>query len=110
LTGRVAVALRGVLQRTAADRVWTILELNVQPDHVHLLIQLGPDASVAAAVQALKGVSSLRLRQEFPALKAVLRQDALWAVGYFAESVGVVQDETIRRYIREQPEPDQSLP
>jgi len=57
---------------------------------------------VAHAVQHVKGGTSFKLRREFPELEEFLWGDSFWADGYFAESVGRVQEEIIRKYIREQ--------
>ena len=48
---------------------WGLEELNIQVDHVHMLIQLAPSMSVSKAVQLLKGGSSKILREEFPELE-----------------------------------------
>jgi len=73
-----------------------------QPDHVHLLIQLNPRNSVAEVVQILKGGSSRAIRKEFPELEEFLWGDSFWADGYFAETVGKVDEEIIRKYIENQ--------
>jgi len=101
LLGKVAVRLRELVYEAAQVNQWLIQALSIQKDHVHMLVQLRPDKSVAQAVQIFKGGTSYRLRQEFPELEEWLWGDSLWADGYFAESVGVTQEETIRRYIRE---------
>ena len=102
LLGKVAVRLKALLYEAAEVNRWWIHELSIQRDHVHLLVQIGPDLSVARVVQLLKGGTSFRLRREFPELEEFLWGDSLWADGYFAESVGSVQEELIRKYIREQ--------
>ncbi len=76
--------------------------MNIMPDHVHLLIQFQPRYSVAKVVQLLKGGSSRIVRKEFPELEEWLWGDSFWADGYFAESVGQLQEDIIKRYIREQ--------
>ena len=81
---------------------WWIGELSVQVDHVHVLIQLKPSDSVADVVQVLKGGTSRVLRKEYPELEEFLWGDSFWADGYFAESVGQVDEEIVRKYIREQ--------
>jgi putative transposase len=67
---------------------WHVEELNVQTDHVHLLVQLPPKEAVSHAVRIMKGGTSRKIREEFPELEEFLWGDSLWAVGYFAESVG----------------------
>ena len=74
----------------------------MQPDHVHMIIQLKPRESVSQVVQLLKGGTSLVLRNEFPALEEFLWGDSFWADGYFAETVGTVNEEVVRKYIRNQ--------
>jgi putative transposase len=76
--------------------------MNIQPDHVHLLVQLPPSIAVAQAVQIMKGGTSKKIREEFPELEEFLWGNSLWAEGYFAESVGQVTETRIQRYIQNQ--------
>ena len=71
-------------------------------DHVHLIIQTNPSDSVAEVVQRLKGGTSRVIRKEFPELEEFLWGDSLWADGYFAETVGSVDEEVVSRYIKQQ--------
>ena len=102
LRGPLARRLYELIRQCADMNQWTIEELNVQVDHVHLLIQLPPKEAVAHAVQLLKGGTSKVIRQEFPELEEFLWGDSLWADGYFAESVGQVTEATIKAYIQNQ--------
>lgn len=79
--------------------------MNVQPDHVHLLIQIPPRQSVSRVVQRLKGGSSRMIREEFPGLEEFLWGGHLWGEGFFAETVGQIEEATLRRYIQNQREP-----
>jgi putative transposase len=81
---------------------WWIGKIGIQDDHVHLLIQLQADDSVAETVRVLKGGTSKVIRKEFPELEEFLWGDSLWADGYFAESIGRVDEESIKKYINEQ--------
>ena len=109
LLGKVAVRVKELLWEAAQVNRWWIHEVNVQRDHVHALVQVDPATSVARAMQIVKGGTSYRLRREFPELEEWLWGDSFWADGYFAESVGVVHEEAVRRYIREQ-QRAQSMP
>ena len=109
LLGEVAVRLQELIREAAQVNHWVVRELNIQRDHVHLLIQVEPKVSVAQVVQILKGGTSIKIRQEFPELVEFLWGTSFWADGYFAESIGTVQEEMIRKYIREQ-QRDQSRP
>lgn len=81
---------------------WSVEELGIELDHVHLLIQIPPKDSVARVVQILKGGSSRIVRKEFPDLQEFLWGDSLWEDGYFAESVGSKNEKVIRDYIKNQ--------
>jgi len=102
LKGKLAGCLKKLLYQAAEVNGWEIEELSVQVDHIHMLVQLGPVKSVAHVVQILKGGTSLFLRKEFPELEEFLWGDSFWADGYFAETVGIAQEEMIKRYIRDQ--------
>ena len=81
---------------------WWIDEINLQPDHLHMLIQIKPRESVSSVVQILKGGSSKVIRSEYPDLEEYLWGDSFWSDGYFAESVGIVNEEIIKQYIKNQ--------
>ena len=102
LLGKIAAHLKALLYQAAEMNQWYIEELAVEKDHLHMLVQLRPDTSVAHAVQIMKGGTSRVIRQEHPELEEFLWGDSLWADGYFAETVGVFQEEMIQKYIREQ--------
>ena len=102
LRGKLAGRLKKLLYQAGEVNRWEIQELSIEVDHVHVLIQVGPEKSVAEVVQKLKGGSSRILMKEYPELEEFLWGDSLWADGYFAETVGVVQEEMIRKYIRDQ--------
>ncbi len=102
LRGPLARRLYELLKQCADMNQWTIEELNVQVDHVHLLIQLPPKEAVAHAMQIMKGGTSKVIRQEFPELDEFLWGDSLWADGYFAESVGQVTEAKIKAHIQNQ--------
>lgn len=57
--------------------------------------------SVSEAVRVLKGGTSKIIHKEFPELDEFLWGDSFWADGYFAESIGHVGEEVVRKYINE---------
>ncbi len=98
----MAVRLEQLLRQACEVNRWSLEELAIQPDHVHLLVQVQPKYSVSAVLKKLKGGSSRVLRSEFPDLSEFLCGSSFWAVGYFAASVGVVEGSVISEYIRAQ--------
>ena len=102
LKGQLATRLKHLLYEACKMNRWWISELSIQEDHVHLLIQTSPRYSVAHVVQILKGGTSRVLRQEHPEMEEFLWGDSFWADGYFSETIGQVNEEIVRKYIREQ--------
>lgn len=102
LRGAIAQRIKELLLQCSEVNRWEIDELNIQNDHVHMVVQLRPDVSISRAVQLFKGGSSKVIRTEFPELEEFLWGDSLWGDGYFAESVGKCDLETIRNYVRNQ--------
>ncbi|WP_026972360.1 IS200/IS605 family transposase, partial [Aliagarivorans marinus] len=79
-----------------------IVELNVQIDHVHLIVRMPPSLSVSEYVGFVKGRTAIRLFAKFPYLrKKKLWGNHFWERGYFVDSVGANED-IIRRYVRHQ--------
>lgn len=65
-----------------------------------------PKVALSRLVNSLKGVSSRRMRQEFPELvQHYWRAQRLWSGSYFAGSVGGAPIETVRQYIEQQARP-----
>ena len=102
LRGKIAYRLKGLLYDACRMNRWWIGKISIQTDHVHILIQLQADDNVAEVVRILKGGTSRIIRKESPELEEFLWGDSLWADGYFAESVGQVDEAVIRKYIDEQ--------
>ena len=102
LRGKMVIRLKQLLYEACRINKWWISELSIQEDHVHLIIQTNPTDSVAEVTQRLKGGTSRVIRKEYSELEEFLWGDSFWADGYFAETVGNVDEEVVRRYIREQ--------
>ena len=102
LKGIIAQRVRELLEECADMNGWKIEELNVQEDHVHMLVQMKPSISISKMIQLFKGGSSKAIRKEFPELQEFLWGDSFWSDGYFAESVGQVNMSVIQNYIRNQ--------
>ena len=106
--------LRDLLADTVEDKIRTIcawkdvevLELIVQPDHVHLVCSNPPKLSVADVVGTIKGKTAIRLFKAFPTLKKKpYWGNHFWARGYFVSTLGL-DEEKVRRYVKYQEEQD----
>ena len=100
LVGKVEPRLKEILQQVATEKESEILEMEVMPDHVHLLISVDPQFGIHRLIKQMKGRSSRYLRQEFPHLKS--RLPTLWTNSYFVATVGGAPLEVIKKYIENQ--------
>lgn len=85
-----------------------LVEFNGESSHVHLLVNFPPKVAVSRLVNSLKGVSSRRMRREFPELvQHYWQAQRLWSGSYFAGSVGGAPVSMLRQYIEQQDRPVQ---
>ena len=81
LTNGVDVRLKELLTEYAANLSVDILEMEIMPDHVHMLLEVDPQFGIHKTVKSFKGYTSRILRQEFPYLKT--KMPTLWTNSYF---------------------------
>lgn len=77
-----------------------IIEMEIMPDHVHLLLEVDPQFGINRAVRSIKGYSSHTLRKEFKSLTT--RLPTLWTNSYFVSTVGGAPLNVIKQYIENQ--------
>ena len=77
-----------------------IIEMEIMPDHVHLLVEVNPQFGIHKAIKLIKGRTSRILRQEFPYLKTKL--PTLWTNSYFVSTVGGAPLSVIKQYVENQ--------
>ncbi|WP_406298455.1 IS200/IS605 family transposase [Embleya sp. NBC_00888] len=95
-----------IMRAVCADFECELVEFNGENDHVHLLVNFPPKVALSKLVNSLKGVSSRRLRQEFPDLvRHYWRAQRLWSGSYFAGSVGGAPLSIVKQYIEQQNRP-----
>ena len=84
-----------------------ILEAEVCPDHVHLLVEIPPKMSVSGFVGYLKGKSSLLIYEKYGNLKYKYRNREFWCRGYYVDTVGK-NTKKIAEYIKNQLKEDEN--
>ncbi|MHC1750798.1 MAG: IS200/IS605 family transposase [Cellulosilyticaceae bacterium] len=100
LIGDVETRLKELLIESCANMNVDIIEMELMPDHVHILIEVDPQFGVHKAVKQIKGRTSKILREEFPHLKTKL--PTLWTNSYFISTVGGAPLSVIKQYIKNQ--------
>ena len=76
-----------------------VIEVNVQPDHVHLLVSIPPKYAVSKYMGFLKGKLALRMFDHFPQLRKKYWGQHVWSRGYCVSSVGL-DEERIKKYVK----------
>ena len=105
-TARHLERMEEIMRDVCADFGTELAEFNGEANHVHLLVNFPPTVAVSRLVNSLKGVSSRRLRLEFPDLvRHYWRAKRLWSGSYFAGSVGGAPISVLRQYIEQQNRP-----
>ena len=97
--------LRRLFAGVCANLESSLVEMDGEDNHVHLLVEYPPKLSVSVLVNSLKGVSSRMLRKERPDLKKRYWKNMLWSPSYFASSCGGAPISIIRQYIEQQQTP-----
>lgn len=105
LDGDAIDRLRRHFTKVCSDFEATLVQMDGEDDHVHLLIEYPPKVSLAKLVNSLKGASSRRLRSERPDLVSRYLRKALWSPSYFAASCGGAPIDIVRKYVEQQRTP-----
>ena len=84
------------------------LEVNVQSDHVHIILSVPPKYSVSAILGFLKGKLALGLFDRFPLLRKRYWGQHVWSRGYCVSTVGL-DEEKVRKYVKWQERKEKSL-
>jgi len=97
--------MRRMCGKVCEDMEASLVEMDGEDNHVHLLVEYPPKLAVSVLVNSLKGVSSRLLRKERPDLKKRYWKNVLWSPSYFASSCGGAPIGIIKQYIEQQQTP-----
>lgn len=100
LVDGVETRLKELLPTIANESGCCVKSMEVMPDHIHIFIKGNPTIPIHLIVKNLKGKSSRILRDEFPQLRR--RLPCLWTRSYYCETIGCINEETIKKYIENQ--------
>jgi putative transposase len=100
LVGQVELRLKEIINDVCQEYRGAIQEMEVMPDHVHLVIEVDPQYGIHRLVKQIKGLSSHILRQEFKYLRT--RLPTLWTNSYFVATVGGAPLAILKQYVENQ--------
>ena len=102
IEGEMEQELKNCIRMFCQQVGCSVQELNVQADHVHLIVQVPPKISISDLMGILKGRTAIRMFRKYPNLKTrPYWGNHFWADGYCVDTVGV-NEEMIRMYVRYQ--------
>ena len=93
-----------IKRRTAPQEV---IEAEVCPDHIHMLVEISPKYAVSGFMGNLKGKSSLMIYEKYPELKYKYRNREFWCRGYYVDTAGK-NAKKIEEYIKHQLDEDKA--
>jgi len=100
LRDNISERLRELIKEKCSEMKVDIIEMEILPDHVHLLIEVDPQYGVNKVIKLIKGYTSYVLRKEFKELTTKL--PTLWTNSYFVSTVGGAPLSVIKQYIESQ--------
>ena len=98
----MAQRVRELIREVCTANYVDIITGSLSPDHVHMLVSVPPSISISKLVQYMKGKSSRKVMLEFAHLKKRYWGQHMWAKGYFAVTVGNLNEQQVQKYIEEQ--------
>ncbi len=102
LKGDIKDFVEGNIRSLCEWKQCEVEELNIQEDHVHLLVSVPPKVSISNLLGVLKGKTAIKLFKSYPQLKKKpYWGNHFWARGYFVSTVGLDED-MIKRYVKYQ--------
>ena len=102
LSGRVKDTVEKKLGTLCEWKRIEIIEMNIQPDHVHIVLSVPPKLSISQVMGILKGKTAITVFKKFPGLKKKpYWGNHFWARGYCSSTVGL-DEEKIKKYVKYQ--------
>jgi putative transposase len=92
--------LKSIIQECCKESSSEIIEMEIMPDHVHLLVEVDPQYGAHKLIKTIKGRSSRIIRTEFKWIKS--RLPTLWSNSYFISTVGGAPLDVIKQYVETQ--------
>ena len=100
LVDEIDIRLKELIDSKQIEYEYKVLDIEVMPDHVHMILDVNPKRGIFSIVSRIKGFTSHELRDEFPSL--TMKLPTLWTRSKFISSVGAVTLDVVKKYIQEQ--------
>ena len=108
LKGTVQESVEEFIKQLCGWKKLEILEMNVQEEHVHLVLSIPPKHSVSEVIGFLKGKCAIKMFDRHIELKKRYWGRHFWAKGYCVSTIGL-DEEKIRKYVKWQRQKDKNI-
>ena len=109
LDGSIKSNIEDTLRMLCEWKKVEIKELNIQKDHIHIVVFVPPKISISDLMGILKGKTAIKIFKSFPGLKKKpYWGNHFWSVGYCSSTVGL-DEEQIRKYVKYQEEQEKRI-
>lgn len=106
--GQKRLEIGEILRELCKWKEVVILEAEVCPDHIHMLLEIPPKISISSFMGYLKGKSSIMIYNKWGNMKFKYRNRSFWCRGYYVDTVGK-NTKKIQEYIKHQLDEDRTL-
>ena len=102
LSGKVANEVENCIRAFSEQLGCEIIEMNIQIDHVHLIVMVPPKVSISGYAGTVKGRTAIRVFNRFRKLKEKpYWGNHFWARGYCVDTIGL-DSEMVKKYVKYQ--------
>ena len=105
LEGEIRLRVREITRQICESLGVEIISGVLSKDHVHMFVEIPPHVAVSDFVRRVKGCTSRKIQQEFPALRKRYWGRRFWARGYFCTTSGNITDDVIQNYLKNHHKP-----
>jgi REP-associated tyrosine transposase len=106
--GAIRKHLGRIFHELARQKESNIIEGCLRADHIHMCVSLPPKYAVSSVIGYIKGKSAISIARTFKGRKRNFTGESFWARGFYVSTVGL-DEEVVRKYIREQEAEDARL-
>jgi len=96
LVGKLKHLIEDTMRKVCKERNWEIMNLSIQPDHLHIFISAPPIFAPMFIVKVLKGATAILAVKEYRFAKR------FWSPSYYVGTAGTVTEQIIKKYIQKQ--------
>lgn len=99
LVGNIKTFLEKEIIDLCTSKDCKVIEMEIMPDHIHLLLDVNPDFGIKSLVSRIKACTARKMYREFPDLR---KKSSIWTRSKFIATVGSVSLDVVKKYIQEQ--------